>query len=62
MRTRTIFYVNVGNLPKGKVKEYLEHIRNDFGSQLSKIDGDEIIYLPVRDGESRVEVFIYPES
>jgi len=62
MRTRTIFYVYVGNLPRAKAIEHLKSVREDFGSQLIKIPGDELIYLPILEGQSRVEVLVYPQD
>ena len=61
VKTRTIFYINVGNLPKAKAEQYVRELRDRFLTEAKQIPGDQVLHLPIRDGESRVEVFHYDD-
>ena len=49
-----VFYVNVGNLPAFKAEAFIDRLRDKFKLQEIK-KMYEVIYIPVRDQETRVE-------
>lgn len=62
MNTRTIFYINVSHLPKAKVEIYLTEMKKWWNEQSIPIPGDQVMYIPVRDIDTHVEVLVYPQD
>ena len=48
-----VVYVNIGNMPSLKAKEYITERRNDFVAQNSIFVG--AIFIATRDTETRIE-------
>ena len=54
-----VFYINVGQLSSENAKIFIDSQKSDFNNDLrSKLleKGYEIIFVPIRDGNTRVEV------
>lgn len=62
MKTRTIFYINIGNLPQKSAMKYLEEMKAHWNEQGKVIPDDQVMYIPVRESETRVEVLVYPQE
>lgn len=52
-----VFYVGVGDLPMQDVGEYMDRVRTRFFTDefVKKFEGSEMILLPVRETDSRIE-------
>ena len=49
-----VFYVNVGQLPPFKAEAFIERMKDTFKlKEIKKLS--EVVYIPVRDQETRVE-------
>lgn len=52
-----VFYVGVGNLENKDVEQYMHNVRTRFFTDefIRKFEGSELIMLPIRDNNSRIE-------
>jgi hypothetical protein len=53
---RLVFYVDVGNMPMHKAKEYLKHIMDSFNTAKLHTPDTQEYFVPVRNGIKSVEV------
>lgn len=57
-----VFYVDIGNLPQNKADSYIDKIKEENAVWLSRLENEKVatIWMPVREGGSRIEVCPMP--
>jgi hypothetical protein len=53
--SRFVYYIDVGNLPRSAAEDYMKVVTEKFREQLPAHEKNSWLYIPVRDGNSRVE-------
>jgi hypothetical protein len=56
-----VFYVNTGDLPKGKALEILKEHKDSAISELGLSDSDKILVISVRDQPTELRVLTFDD-
>lgn len=56
-KSTRVFYINIGGMPTMKAEAHVTRIKEEFLNSGLDEENYENFFIPVRDSESRVEVF-----